>query len=86
MGSVRITAPLFLSSKALSFDAGIVQKDPETTENDRLSVALGVTSLSVGRPWTLASTLPTGSFEPDCRRFCIIFGAENAYLAFCILS
>ena len=86
MGSVRKTAPLCWSSKALSFHAGIVQKDPETTENDRLSVALGATSLPVGRPRTLASTSPTGSFEPDCRRFCIIFGAENAYLAFCILS
>ena len=86
MGSVRITAPLCLSSKALSFDAGIVQKDPETTENDRLSVALGATPLPVGRPWILASTLPTGLFEPDCRCFCIIFGAENAYLAFRMLS
>ena len=86
MGNMRITAPLCLSSKALSFDAGIVQKDLETTENDRLSVALRATSLSVGHPWTLASTSPTGSFESDCRRFCIIFGAENAYLAFCILS
>ena len=83
MGSVRITAPLFLSSKALSFDAGIVQKDPETTENDRLSIALGATSLFIGRPLTPVGTSSTGSFEPDRRRFCTIFSAENACLAFC---
>ena len=86
MGSVRNSVPLCSSSKALSFPAGIVQKDPETAENDRLSVALGATSLPVGRPLTPAGTSSTGSFEPDRRRFCIVFGAENAYLAFCILS
>ena len=86
MGSVRKTVPSCWSLKALSFHAGIVQKDSETAENDRLSVAIGVTSLPVGRPLTLASTSPTGSFRPDCRRFCTIFSAENACYAFSIIS
>ena len=71
---------------AFHFPAGIVQKDPETAENDRLSVALGATSLPVGRPLTPVGTSPAGSFEPDRRPFCTIFGAENAYLAFSIPS
>ena len=86
MGSVRKTVPSCSSLKALSFPAGIKQKDPETAENDRLSVALGATSLPVGRPQTPAGTSPAGSFEPDRRPFCTIFGAENAYLAFSIPS
>ena len=83
MGSVRKTVPSCSSLKALAFPAGIKQKDPETAENDRLSVALGATSLLVGRPQTPGGTSSTGSFEPDCRRFCTVFGAENAYFAFC---
>ena len=86
MGSVRKTVPSCSSLKALFFAAGIVQKDAETAENDRLSVALRATSLPVGRPLTLTSTSPTGSFEPDRRPFCIVFSAENACYAFFIIS
>ena len=86
MGSVRKTVPSCSSLKALSFPAGIKQKDPETAENDRLSIALGATSLPVNRPQMPVGTSPAGSFEPDRRPFCTIFGAENAYLAFCIPS
>ena len=86
MGSVRKTVPSCSSLKALSFLAGITQRDPETAKNDRLSIALGATSLLVGCPLDAHSehSSPTGSFEPDCRRFCTIFSVENAYLAFCM--
>ena len=62
------------------------KRPQKTAENDQLSVALRATSLPVGRPLTPAGTSSTGLFEPDRRRFCTIFSAENAYLAFYMLS
>ena len=81
VGSVRKLVPLCSSFEALSFYAGAHKKEPETTKNDRQTVAIGATSPPVGRPSPPAGTSTSSSIEPVCRPFCAEFAAKNACFA-----
>ena len=84
MGSVRNRLPSCSSCRALSFAAEILKNGPETAKNDRFLVALRPLFTDRGRPSVLARTTTSGSIEPVCGSFWLVFSTEKTSYAFCI--